>query len=280
MPHETLPESCAVAIIDWRCAGHDTARGDEESAPTHEVVVPRRGAYIREVRGESNWVDPGQVTFGHPREGYRIRHPVPGGDACTLFALPPAVARELLGRDARFRRTQSSLDGRAYLLHRLALHASRDDAVRPAAGLAAEEYATEFLGRVLGSGPVGTACTGTVDRWARHARAVVSQRYRERLTLGQIAALVGCSPFHLSRRFSRAYGVRLWRYVVRLRLRDALERILETRDALCGIGLAAGFASQSHFGDAFRAEFGCAPGRVRRLPRPALAELRSRATFR
>jgi AraC-like DNA-binding protein len=281
MSCDTLPDSWAVAIVDWHCAGHDTARGDLESAPTHEVVVPRRGTYVRELRGESSLVDAGTVTFSHPREGYRIRHPVSGGDVCTVFALSAGAARDLLGPEARFAWAQSPLDGRGYLLHRLALRASRKAAVRPAAGLAAEEYATEFLGCVVGNGAAEAAGAGVVaSGYAMRARAVVSQRYRERLTLAQIAAAVGCSPFHLSRRFTRAFGVPIWRYVVRLRLRDALERILETRASLCEIGLATGFASQSHFGDAFRAEFGCAPGRVRRLPGPVLAELRARARIR
>jgi AraC-like DNA-binding protein len=112
------------------------------------------------------------------------------------------------------------------------------------------------------------------------ARAVLATRYREPLTLGTIARASGCSVFHLSRQFSRRFGVPIWRYVLRLRLRDALEQILETRDSLSRIGLSAGFASQSHFGDAFRTEFGCAPGQVRRLAGPALARLRARARIR
>ena len=68
---EPLPESCAVAIVDWHCAGHDTARGELELAPTHEVVVPRHGAYLREYRGELSWLDPGTVSFANPGEHYR-----------------------------------------------------------------------------------------------------------------------------------------------------------------------------------------------------------------
>src|SRR5687768_2634367 len=94
VPHPTLPESCAISVVDWRCAGHDTARGCEERAPTHEVVVPRRGAYIREVQGVARLVDPGTVTFAHPDEGYQVRHPAPGGDECTVFALSSGAARE------------------------------------------------------------------------------------------------------------------------------------------------------------------------------------------
>jgi AraC-like DNA-binding protein len=281
VPLSPLPESCAVTIADLRCAGHDTPGGHEEHPAMHEVVVPRRGAYIRELRGESGWVDAGTVTFAHPDEGYRVRHPMPGGDVCTVFSLSADAARELLGPDARFPRAQTPLGGRAYLLHRLALEAARQRSSQSAAALAAEEYAAAFLGALLAPGgsprfPVGRRAAHHVMR----ARAFIARRYREPLSLGEIAWASGCSAFHLSRQFARSFGVPIWRYVVRLRLRDALEQILETREGLSRIGLAAGFASQSHFGDAFRLEFGCAPGRVRRLPAPALAELRERARIR
>ena len=272
-----LPESCAVTIVDLPCAGHDTVRGEEEHTPTHEVVVPRRGAYLREVNGEIGWVDAGTVTFGHPAEGYRVRHPVPGGDVCTIFALSPHAARELLGPEAQFPQAQAPLDGRAYLLHRLALGAARAGERRPGAGLAAEEYAAAFLQEALAPWSPPRPAPRRGAEHAMRARAVVARRYREPLTLAAIALASGCSMFHLSRQFTRRFGIPIWRYVLRLRLRDALEQILETRDGLSQIGLGAGFASQSHFGDAFRAEFGCAPGRVRRLPGPALAELRRRA---
>ncbi len=267
--------------MDWRCPGYDTARGEEEHAPTHEVVVPRRGAYIREMRGETGWVDAGVVTFSHPTDRYRIRHPAPGGDRCTVFPLGPDSARELLGPDARFPRMQAPLGGRSYLLHRLALHASRETPWNATAALAAEEYAIAFLRAVLGAAaaePRPSERKGA--EYVLRARAIVARRYREPLAIAAIARACGCSPFHLSRQFTRREGVPIWRLVLRLRLRDALERILETRDGLARIGLAAGFASQSHFGDAFRAEFGCAPGRVRRLAGGALAELRARARIR
>ena len=146
---EPLPESCAVAIVDWHCAGHDTARGEVELAPTHEVVVPRHGAYLREYRGELSWLDPGTVSFANPGEHYRVRHPAPGGDRCTLFALSRREARAVLGPEARFARPHAPLSGRAYLLHRLALGASRQRWAHSTAGLAAEEYAGAFLRAAL-----------------------------------------------------------------------------------------------------------------------------------
>jgi AraC family transcriptional regulator len=280
VPSEPLPESCAVAIVDWHCPGHDTARGDVELAPTHEVVVPRHGAYLRECRGELSWLDPGSVSFANPGDHYRVRHPAPGGDRCTLFALSGREARAILGPDARFPRLHGPLPGGAYLLHRLALGASRARRAHPAAGLASEEYAIAFLRAAVDPFAPRVPPVRRVSECVMAAREMIARRYREPLTLGDIATASGCSAFHLSRQFTRTFGVPIWRQVLRLRLRDALERMLETQERLSLIALAAGFGSQSHFGDAFRAEFGEAPGRVRRLARPALRELRGRARNR
>ncbi|HEU5170986.1 MAG TPA: AraC family transcriptional regulator [Gemmatimonadales bacterium] len=299
MTPPALPESCArgsfasavVQVVDWRCAGHDTARGVEEHAEGHEIVVSRRGAYYREIAGRSSLVDAGTVTFAHPDEGYRVRHPLPGGDACTLFRLPREEARALLGEPARFPAAHAALDGRGYLLHRLALEAARRARREPAAVLEAEECGVAFLHTAWAAaarcrprcrrhdrGPE-SGRRGSAERVAR-ARELVAARYREPLSLADIARAAGCSPYHLSRLFTAAAGVPLWRYVIGLRLRDALERILETRDGLSAIALATGFASQSHFGDAFHREFGCAPGAVRRLPAARVRELARRARIR
>jgi AraC family transcriptional regulator len=75
---------------------------------------------------------------------------------------------------------------------------------------------------------------------------------------------------HFARMFRRHTGASLHRHLLRLRLRAALERIVATLDDLAAVALDVGFASHSHFTDAFRREFGRAPSEVRRasLPRP------------
>lgn len=81
------------------------------------------------------------------------------------------------------------------------------------------------------------------------------------------------------RRWSRAHpevaavtGLPLHRLVVRHRLRQALERVLDTRESLSAIAFSTGFSSHSHLTDAFRREFGCTPAVIRRR---SPAELRT-----
>jgi AraC family transcriptional regulator len=105
--------------------------------------------------------------------------------------------------------------------------------------------------------------------YVMRVREVIARRFHEPLTLMAVSKAVGCSPYHLSRIVSAHEGAPIHRLIIRHRLRHALECVLGTKDSLSSIAIDAGFASQSHFGDSFRREFGCAPGMVRRLGRCA-----------
>jgi len=262
----------AVAIYDWDCAGHGPAV--EEWSDAHEIIVARRGVFTRQVAGASDLIDAGVAALAHPDEVYRIRHPVPGGDRCSVFRLAPDAAREVVGwfdpaaadrEIPRFPSGRVPLDGPSYLLHRLAFRAA-------AGPVEVEEWALAFAHAVLarahaqqGGGPRRRAPSPTaraIDCVAR-VRELVAGRYLEKLTLSEISRAVECSPFHLSRQFTAVTGLPIHRLILQLRLRHALELILETRAGLSEIAFASGFASHSHMTDAFRREFGAAPRLLR-----------------
>lgn len=81
--------------------------------------------------------------------------------------------------------------------------------------------------------------------------------------LADIARGVGSSVFHLSSISSRDVGVPLHRYLTRLRLSAALDRMADDERDLSLVGLEVGFSSHSHFTTAFRREFGRPPQAVR-----------------
>lgn len=281
MTARALPESCSrlvplyrgalVAVDDWRCAGHDTPAGHAETSDAHCLVVTRRGAWELRVEGRPRLADPG-VAVAWPRgRPTQVRHPIGGGDHCTLFRLTRAGAEALaLAGAGRGHGTDGplppllALDGPAYLRHRCALAAARAGADP----LMVEEMAVGFLRHALPhAGAAATTAAGT-RRQVDAAREVIARDFRGRLTVAGIARAAGCSPFHLGRLFRAATGLSLHRAVTRLRLREALERVLDEPTALSRIALDAGFASHSHLTDAFRAEYGVAPARLRgrRLP--------------
>jgi AraC-like DNA-binding protein len=150
------------------------------------------------------------------------------------------------------------LDGQGYLAHRLAL-ASAGDA------LAVEEAGLAFLRRIAAHLlPERHTAPPMANRYADRARDLIASEFRSPLTVAGIARAVHCSPFHLGRIFRRATGMTLHRAVVRLRLREGLERLLDGPASVAAVALDVGFASHSHFTDAFRSEFGCPPSAARR----------------
>lgn len=281
MPTRALPESCSCltpwfagpyfAISDWRCAGHDTAGREDEWCDADRVVITRRGAYEWSSNGTPHQVDPTTVTFWARDSYYRVAHPVPGGDDCTVFRLTERGAERF--RAARrgrvrttFERSAQPLEGRSDLLHRIAFERAR----RGLDALSVEEPAFALFESLIEQAPTVSA-DARVTRAARdqveHVRQAIAQGFRERLSLSTLAASAGCSPFHLSRRFRSVTGMSVHRALVRTRLRAAFEQWLDARDRLADVALGVGFASHSHFTDAFRAEYGCAPSEARRLVR-------------
>jgi AraC-like DNA-binding protein len=288
MPARPLPESCSsltplfrgalLAMDDWGCAGHDTPGRGEEWCPDDRVVVTRRGTWELEIGGDARLADPVTATFWNRDAHYRVRHPIAGGDHCTVFRLTASGTRALReiqsARGAHrprptFTHRARPLDGRSYLLHRRALEHARQ-ARGTADPLAVEEPALDFLRLMAAAGPAHPDAGGRrgASRHVDRARDIIARDFTQPLTLDGLARDAGCSPFHLGRLFRRATGVTLHRAVMRLRLRGGLERLLDEPGNLARIALDTGFASHSHFSDAFRAEFGCAPSEARRMRHP------------
>lgn len=95
-------------------------------------------------------------------------------------------------------------------------------------------------------------------------RLLLAKRFAENLALDDIARAVYASTFQLARIFRRETGLPLHQYRHRLRLRAALERLVEKDTDLTGLALDLGFSSHSHFSEAFRRGFGQTPSEFRR----------------
>jgi AraC-like DNA-binding protein len=95
------------------------------------------------------------------------------------------------------------------------------------------------------------------------ARDVIARRFKDNLSLSEVAREVESSVFHLARVFKTRTGFSLHAYRNQLRLRAALERLAEPGVDLIDIALDLGFSSHSHFTETFRRSFGKTPSAVR-----------------
>jgi len=78
-------------------------------------------------------------------------------------------------------------------------------------------------------------------------------------TLETLGRGVGCSPFYLSRSFSRVVGLTIPQYLRKLRMERAAELLRSGRYNVTEAATEVGYASLSHFSKAFCETIGCCP---------------------
>lgn len=263
----TIFKSDLLRIVDYQCAGGTGRDRREEWPSAHEIVLPRSGMYVRRDALGTAVADPTQVLFFNQGQPYEIRHPVAGGDCSTAFLLAATALPAINQTERPFQRSHAPLDGDLRLWqYRLLAAAAQKTEIDP---LAVEEYSLTLLGDLV------AAVTDTqADRHkgsaqqrdlAHQAKIVLNERYREAVSLSQIAEAVYCSAYHLCRVFKQEAGTTLHRYLLRLRLQHALDWMADApSESLVRIALDCGFSSHSHLSSAFRQAFGLTPSEFRR----------------
>jgi len=249
------------------CQGNRRHQDAEECATATELVFPYRGVYVRHLGHDQAVAEANQVLFFNATEGYRVSHPVPGGDASLSLAISEPQLRELapptLLRDSAtlaFRRQRLRIDARAQALAALLRHSLRQ---KIAEALEAESLALTLVQRALG--PRTTHAAGASigrQRLVDRAKLVLASDLARRWTLAEVAAEVRGSPVYLTQVFQQVEGLPLYRYQLRLRLARALD-LLAQYDDLTALSLELGFSSHSHFSAVFREVYGRSPSEFR-----------------
>jgi AraC-type DNA-binding domain-containing proteins len=78
-------------------------------------------------------------------------------------------------------------------------------------------------------------------------------------SLEQLGSEVGCSPFYLSRIFSREVGFTIPQYLRNIRMERAAELLRSGRFNVSEAAVEVGYSSLSHFSKAFCETIGCCP---------------------
>ncbi|MGC2112055.1 MAG: helix-turn-helix domain-containing protein [Candidatus Korobacteraceae bacterium] len=264
---QSLLNSPTVTIRDVYCHGSCRDWSAEEFATATELVFPYRGVYVRHVGQDQAVAEANQVLFFNVTEGYRVSHPVPGGDASLSLAIGEAQLHELApsallreGATLAFRRQRLRIDARTQALMALLRHSLRQKIAEP---MEAEILALTLVQRALG--PRTTHAAGASlgqQRLVDRAKLVLASDLARRWTLAEVAAEVRCSPVYLTQVFQQVEGQPLYRYQLRLRLARALD-LLGQYDDLTALSLDLGFSSHSHFSASFREAYGRSPSEFR-----------------
>jgi AraC family transcriptional regulator len=264
---QLLLQTPTVTVRDVCCRGSCRHQSAEECASATELVFPYRGVYARHLGRDQAIAEANQVLFFNSGEGYRVSHPVPGGDACLSLAISEPLLRELApkallreGAALAFHRQRLRIDPRAQVLVALLRHSLHQGIAEQ---LEAESLALTLVQRALGPRTTHAAGASTGrQRLADRVKLVLASDPARRWTLADIATEVGGSPVYLTQVFQQVEGLPLYRYQLRLRLARALN-LLAQYDDLTALSLDLGFSSHSHFSAAFRETYGRSPSEFR-----------------
>jgi AraC-like DNA-binding protein len=263
----SLLKSETVTIRETYCQGSCRHQSAEECTTSTQVVFPYRGVYVRHLGEDQAVAEANQVLFFNASEGYRISHPVAGGDASLTLVIGEAQLGELAprvflrgGAKLAFRRQRLRIDARAQALVALLRHSLCHGIAET---LEAESLALTLVQRALG--PRISHAAGASfgrQRLVDRVKLVLAGDLARRWTLAEIAAELRCSPVYLTQVFQQVEGLPLYRYQLRLRLARALD-LLPRYDDLTTLALDLGFSSHSHFSAAFSAAYGRSPSEFR-----------------
>ena len=260
----------AVRAFDFACPPEADAWHTESATGSGWVFAfPHRQVAIGSKGGRDVVADPSLVMVYPPRQEYRRRILDPRGDRCDAIGVDAEYMAAL--SDGRHRDLAGSVrwlpvDAMTLLRQRVLfrrLHATSLARVSPDR-LAVTEEVTLILRAVLAGPelPPPTARRPATQR--QHRDLVESARHHLGYDLGSeldvvdLARTVGAAPHHLARVFRAGTGSSLHSYRIQLRLRAALDAIMDGA-AVGETAHALGFSSHAHMTSTFRTAFGRAP---------------------
>ncbi|WP_206184930.1 helix-turn-helix domain-containing protein [Thermoactinospora rubra] len=277
-----LSRGAGFAVHSVTCRDDHRGWSSAEAVRGYQVVLVRRGRFRRLADGRADDLDPTLGYVSAPGMEERFAHPA-GGDVCTSLQLSPSLWRSLAGEA----RPGSGLyvDARLELAHRrlLAAAATGDSGYAVAESLlglvaAALSRATGAAARPSSpssprslssprfpSSPASPASRAASVSLVSRAREAIAARHPAADGLVPLAALLGASPYQLSRAFTRELGVSLTHYRNRVRVGWALDRLEDGETSLALLAADLGFADQAHLTRTMRHHLGHTPTALRRL---------------
>lgn len=256
------------------------------------IVFPRTGVTITHAGKDPVVADPNTVMFYNDRQIYSRDKLSDRGDLCEWFRFDPRLVTDAIRSfDAQvddrpsepFQFSHGPSDTTSYLLQRLVVDHILGD--QQPDHLFIEETVMRILGRVIENtyrprGILPVQARVSAEREVVEAiQQILAVRFEQNPSLEQIAAELHYSPFHLCRIFRKHTGQSIRRYLNQLRLRASLEDVTQANADLTSLAFKLGFASHSHFTEAFRKTFGTPPSTLRNRSLRTMRQLFSKISI-
>ena len=267
---QTLFRDDRVEVVRWRCSAEPGGSTAEMRRSWYVLSFTHSGTFVVHSRDQApQIIDATRAMVIRPGEPFRMTRCNESKATGGAVAIRPDLFRELCGSgDDSVACT--GIPASAFLLQHLLLRcaeASEDPAVTETALWIAEET---LRARPESSRPGSSPTETTVD-----VQTLLAVKLTEQLRLNDIARAVHRSPSHLCRTFRHETGLRMRRYLQRLRICASVNDVIDRRTNLSAMAQALGYASHSHFDEAFRTELRVTPAELRRIAvLPRLTQMR------
>ena len=257
---QTVLQTAHFRVIGHVCRHPRVDCGYVQGDEPARFIFTRRGSFAVHVGNRTCFARPGAAVLVRGNVEYRISHPDREScDCCTDVWIDEATL-DALGLSAAPACREFPHDLRFQQAHVELLLCLRQEAGHP---VTAEEALLDALGCLLDGAQRARPCgTGAARRLARVQEAIIGHA-GENLGIERLAALAGCSAFHLCRLFRSATGQSLRQFRLQQRLGTALGRLADGEDDLAALACDLGFSSHSHMSAAFRQHLGRSPRELR-----------------
>ena len=115
-----------------------------------------------------------------------------------------------------------------------------------------------------GEAPLGGILNGLRDKRLRQLIQTVVSRPEDEWNIEKMTELANLSRAQLMRLFKQQTGISPHAFVNLIRLRQAAVLLRQTADSVLSVALNVGFQSETHFGKAFKKQYGISPGQYRK----------------
>lgn len=249
-----------VTRLDAHFVGHVFER---HSHDTFSIGVTTGGVQRFDCRGARHDSVPGDVILFNPDEMHDGRAGAADGFRYTMLYVTPSALDEMLresGAEKRCGHLRSPHVRDPALAGRL--RGAIAALAHPGETLRAQVLLARALRQVMsrhGDAPLPRVHADAALQRLYAVRDFIDANHSEDLRIETLAALAGLSRSHLTRAFSRAFGVAPHAHLNAVRLRSA-QQALRQGQSITEAAVACGFVDQSHFTRRFKGALGVPPG--------------------
>lgn len=267
MERAEILRSADLDGVEMLNASYETFAFAPHRHAAHVLALVESGTHAFDHRGSVVVAPAGTIVFLDPDErhtGYGYRR---SEWSYRVLYLEPAWFRDLAGAMPHFEPSAARDDALAELIRRLCAAIRR-----PASALGRQSLILDIAARALrhSDRPLAELRLTNEPAAVRRARELIDDRFDENLTLAELAAAAGLSPYRLCRTFKRSVGFAPHEYLTCRRIERA-RLLLRSGLPPADVAAAVGFCDQSHLTRHFRHRVGATPGQYRSKKRQAVS---------